>query len=75
MCGKVQFDCNLLQEWELTSNTFQGGLKAVIWTDVIQSFVMYGSILAVCIKGTLDVGGLGVVLQRNEESGRLNAPE
>ncbi|KAH8246828.1 hypothetical protein KR032_000926, partial [Drosophila birchii] len=55
--------------------TCVGGLKAVVWTDVIQSFVMFGSILAVCIKGTLDVGGLGVVLQRNEEGGRLNAPE
>ncbi|XP_017855882.1 PREDICTED: sodium-coupled monocarboxylate transporter 1 isoform X1 [Drosophila arizonae] len=58
-----------------TFYTCVGGLKAVIWTDVIQSFVMYGSILAVCIKGTYDVGGLGVVLQRNEDSGRFNAPE
>ncbi|XP_030373600.1 sodium-coupled monocarboxylate transporter 1 isoform X1 [Scaptodrosophila lebanonensis] len=58
-----------------TFYTCVGGLKAVIWTDVIQSFVMYGSILAVCIKGTYDVGGLAVVLQRNEESGRLNAPD
>lgn len=58
-----------------TFYTCVGGLKAVIWTDVIQSFVMYGSVLTVCIKGTYDVGGLGVVLQRNQESGRLNAPE
>lgn len=53
----------------------KGGLKAVIWTDVIQSFLMYGSILVICIKGTLDVGGIEVVLQRNRDSGRLNAPE
>ncbi|XP_033245195.1 sodium-coupled monocarboxylate transporter 1 isoform X6 [Drosophila miranda] len=58
-----------------TFYTCVGGLKAVIWSDVIQSFVMFGSILVVCIKGTYDVGGLAVVLQRNEESGRLNAPE
>ncbi|XP_017144820.1 sodium-coupled monocarboxylate transporter 1 isoform X5 [Drosophila miranda] len=58
-----------------TFYTCVGGLKAVIWTDVIQSFVMFGSILAVCIKGTYDVGGLPVVLQRNEDSGRLNVPE
>ncbi|XP_033165305.1 sodium-coupled monocarboxylate transporter 1 isoform X4 [Drosophila mauritiana] len=58
-----------------TFYTCVGGLKAVVWTDVIQSFVMFGSILAVCIKGTFDVGGLGVVLQRNEEGGRLNTPE
>ncbi|XP_017848103.1 sodium-coupled monocarboxylate transporter 1 isoform X4 [Drosophila busckii] len=58
-----------------TFYTCVGGLKAVIWTDVIQSFVMYGSILTVCIKGTYDVGGLGVVLQRNNDSGRLNVPD
>ncbi|KAH8293443.1 hypothetical protein KR054_000567, partial [Drosophila jambulina] len=58
-----------------TFYTCVGGLKAVVWTDVIQSFVMFGSILAVCIKGTIDVGGLGVVLQRNEDGGRLNMPE
>uniref|UniRef100_A0A6P4FGM2 Sodium-coupled monocarboxylate transporter 1 isoform X3 n=1 Tax=Drosophila rhopaloa TaxID=1041015 RepID=A0A6P4FGM2_DRORH len=58
-----------------TFYTCVGGLKAVIWTDVIQSFVMFGSILAVCIKGTLDVGGLGVVLDRNDSGGRLNTPE
>ncbi|XP_041565103.1 sodium-coupled monocarboxylate transporter 1-like isoform X5 [Drosophila elegans] len=58
-----------------TFYTCVGGLKAVIWTDVIQSFVMFGSILAVCIKGTFDVGGLGVVLDRNVSGGRLNAPE
>ncbi|KAH8341015.1 hypothetical protein KR059_012279, partial [Drosophila kikkawai] len=58
-----------------TFYTCVGGLKAVVWTDVIQSFVMFGSILAVCIKGTFDVGGLGVVLQRNEDGGRLNMPE
>ncbi|XP_054745200.1 sodium-coupled monocarboxylate transporter 1 isoform X1 [Anastrepha obliqua] len=58
-----------------TFYTCVGGLKAVIWTDVIQSFIMYGSILAICIKGTLDIGGLDVVWQRNIESGRLNAPD
>ncbi|XP_049305334.1 sodium-coupled monocarboxylate transporter 1 [Bactrocera dorsalis] len=58
-----------------TFYTCVGGLKAVIWTDVVQSFIMYGSIVTICIKGTLDVGGLDVVLQRNRESGRLNMPD
>lgn len=57
-----------------TFYTCVGGLKAVVWTDVTQSFVMFGSILAVCIKGTFDVGGLDVVLERNAEGGRLNSP-
>lgn len=54
---------------------FQGGLKAVVWTDAVQSFVMYGTILTICIKGTLDLGGLGEVLERNLEGGRLIFPE
>ncbi|XP_036321356.1 sodium-coupled monocarboxylate transporter 1 isoform X2 [Rhagoletis pomonella] len=61
-----------------TFYTCVGGLKAVIWTDVVQSFIifiMYGSILAICIKGTIDVGGLDVVWKRNSESGRLNTPD
>lgn len=53
----------------------QGGLKAVVWTDAIQSAVMYGTILTICIKGTLDLGGLSVVLERNWQGGRLRLPE
>uniref|UniRef100_T1PAY5 Sodium:solute symporter family protein n=1 Tax=Musca domestica TaxID=7370 RepID=T1PAY5_MUSDO len=58
-----------------TFYTCVGGLKAVIWTDAIQSVVMYGTILIICIKGTLDLGGLGAVLQRNWEGGRLKIPD
>ncbi|XP_055907808.1 sodium-coupled monocarboxylate transporter 1 [Eupeodes corollae] len=55
--------------------TMVGGLKAVIWTDVIQTFIMLGSIILVIIKGTIDVGGIGVVWQRNFDSGRIEIPE
>ncbi|KAH8417108.1 hypothetical protein KR222_003258 [Zaprionus bogoriensis] len=55
--------------------TTVGGLKAVVWTDVIQTVIMVGAVLFVVIKGTIDVGGLGVVIQRNLESGRLEWPE
>ena len=55
--------------------TSVGGLKAVVWSDAVQSFVMFGTVLVVCIKGTLDVGGLRLVLERNWQGGRLNAPE
>lgn len=44
-------------------------------TDVIQSFVMFGSIILLIIKGTIDLGGFGVLWQRNLEGGRLNFPE
>ncbi|KAI8129726.1 Sodium-coupled monocarboxylate transporter 1 [Lucilia cuprina] len=58
-----------------TIYTCIGGIKGVIWTDVLQGFIMVGSLAFVSIKGTIDVGGLGTVYQRNMESGRLVAPE
>lgn len=56
-------------------NNFQGGIKGVIWTDVLQSFIMIGSMGFVIIKGTVDLGGMGVVYDRNLASGRIQAPE
>jgi solute carrier family 5 (sodium-coupled monocarboxylate transporter), member 8/12 len=51
------------------------GIKAVIWTDVFQIIVMYGVMLLIMVKGTMDVGGLGFVFEKNMESGRLERPE
>ncbi|KRG01432.1 sodium-coupled monocarboxylate transporter 1 isoform X3 [Drosophila mojavensis] len=55
--------------------TTVGGLKAVVWTDVIQTIIMVGAIIIVVIKGTLNAGGLSAVIQRNLETGRLEWPE
>ncbi|XP_054745208.1 sodium-coupled monocarboxylate transporter 1 isoform X2 [Anastrepha obliqua] len=55
--------------------TCVGGLKAVVWTDVLQTVVMVGSIILVIIKGTADVGGLAIVWQRNLEGRRIEVPE
>nr|XP_022913639.1 sodium-coupled monocarboxylate transporter 1 [Onthophagus taurus] len=54
--------------------TSLGGIKAVVLTDVIQTLVMIGAMLLVAIKGTLDIGGIGVVWNRNLESGRIEGP-
>ncbi|CAL1679277.1 unnamed protein product [Lasius platythorax] len=54
--------------------TCVGGLKAVVWTDFIQTFLMFGSMLLIIIKGTVDVGGFSLVIRRNLESGRLEFP-
>ncbi|XP_078051192.1 sodium-coupled monocarboxylate transporter 1 [Augochlora pura] len=54
--------------------TCVGGIRAVVWTDFIQTFIMFGSMLLIIIKGTSDVGGLSVVVRRNLESGRLELP-
>lgn len=55
--------------------TCLGGIKAVIWTDVIQIVVMYGVMLLIIIKGTLAVGGFWTVVDRNFAGGRIEAPE
>ncbi|KAH9631487.1 hypothetical protein HF086_004648 [Spodoptera exigua] len=54
--------------------TSAGGLQAVVWTDVIQITAMFGAMALVAIKGTIDVGGIGVVFQRNLDSGRIEMP-
>ncbi|CAG2053158.1 unnamed protein product [Timema podura] len=49
----------------------EGGIKAVVWTDLLQSFVTVGSIIAVIVIGILDVGGFSTVWERSEEGERL----
>ncbi|XP_065344867.1 sodium-coupled monocarboxylate transporter 2-like [Cloeon dipterum] len=51
--------------------TSLGGLRAVVWTDTLQSFSMISGVLVVTILGTLDVGGIGVVMERAANTDRL----
>uniref|UniRef100_A0A336K9Y8 CSON001903 protein n=1 Tax=Culicoides sonorensis TaxID=179676 RepID=A0A336K9Y8_CULSO len=51
-----------------------GGIKAVVWTDVIQGVVMIGSLTLVAVKATIEVGGLNFVLEKNYQSGRIEVP-
>lgn len=55
--------------------TCLGGIKAVVWTDVIQIILMYCVMILIAIKGTMSVGGLSVVIDRNYQSGRFEEPE
>lgn len=48
----------------------KGGLKAVVWSDTIQIFLMIGSVATLVIKGVIDVG-IENVWQRNINSSRL----
>ena len=50
---------------------FQGGIKAVMWTDAFQAIMMFGSFLAVIIKGNADAGGSHVVFDRNYQTRRI----
>lgn len=55
--------------------TCVGGLKAVVWTDVVQLMMMFGAICLVMVKGTADIGGWDVVWDRASSGQRLEAPE
>ncbi|XP_073828190.1 sodium-coupled monocarboxylate transporter 2-like [Musca autumnalis] len=52
--------------------TMLGGIKAVVWTDVVQAGIMVTSVVLVGIMGTIKVGGLGKVFELAEEGGRLD---
>jgi Na+/proline symporter len=56
--------------------TCVGGLKAVVWTDVVQTFSMFGALVLVAVKGTMDLkdGGVGVVISNALNTSRLEAP-
>ncbi|NWR40354.1 SC5A5 protein, partial [Tachuris rubrigastra] len=53
----------------------QGGMKAVIWTDVFQVFVMLSGFIAVVIRGSLLVGGPAKVLGIAANGSRVNFGE
>uniref|UniRef100_A0A7M4DXY7 Solute carrier family 5 member 5 n=1 Tax=Crocodylus porosus TaxID=8502 RepID=A0A7M4DXY7_CROPO len=50
----------------------QGGMKAVVWTDVFQVFVMLSGFVAIAIQGTLMVGSPGAVLSAAYNHSRVN---
>jgi len=54
-----------------TFYTALGGLKAVLWTDTFQVFVMFAGLFAIVIKGTRDVGGLTAAWDYFDKSGRV----
>ncbi|CAM4701120.1 sodium/iodide cotransporter [Caretta caretta] len=55
-----------------TFYTTIGGMKAVIWTDVFQVFVMLSGFIAILIQGTLLVGSPGAVLEIASNHSRVN---
>ncbi|KAJ3634046.1 hypothetical protein MTP99_010956 [Tenebrio molitor] len=52
--------------------TTLGGLKAVVWTDTIQTVMMFGALTAVMFMGVSSVGGFGEVWRRSEDGGRID---
>lgn len=54
--------------------TCVGGLKAVVWTDVVQAILMFGAMILIIVKGSYDIGGPGIVWERAWNSGRIESP-
>ncbi|XP_060804661.1 sodium-coupled monocarboxylate transporter 1-like [Amyelois transitella] len=54
--------------------TCLGGLKAVVWTDVIQTVIMVGAMILVNIKGSFMVGGFDEVILKNWNTSRIELP-
>ncbi|XP_076643027.1 sodium-coupled monocarboxylate transporter 2 [Halictus rubicundus] len=52
--------------------TTLGGLKAVVWTDAVQTIVMFGGVVLVAVYGTIRVGGLDFVWEKNRDTGRID---
>lgn len=55
--------------------SLQGGLKAVIWTDVFQTLVMFLGQLVVIIVGSAKVGGLARVWEVASEEHLISGIE
>ncbi|NXL00113.1 SC5A6 protein, partial [Mesembrinibis cayennensis] len=58
-----------------TLYTTLGGLKAVIWTDVFQTLVMFAGQLAVIVVGAQRVGGMARVWRLAEQEGKISGIE
>ncbi|XP_035227704.1 sodium-coupled monocarboxylate transporter 2-like [Stegodyphus dumicola] len=54
-----------------TFYTSIGGMKAVVWTDLFQSLVMYASVIVIVVKGAMDLGGFSAVWEKSVEGGRI----
>lgn len=54
---------------------WQGGMKAVVWTDVVQGVVMMLSMVLVISFGLQKIGGIATAWDRAVDGGRVFAPE
>ncbi|TVK90480.1 Sodium-coupled monocarboxylate transporter 1 [Bagarius yarrelli] len=54
------------------TSTYEGGLKAVIWTDVFQMAIMLAGFIAVISRGAVLQGGLKKIWDDSYKGGRLD---
>lgn len=44
----------------------------MLWTDVLQGIIMFGSMITVIVVGVVQVGGFGILWSRVADAGRTN---
>lgn len=49
----------------------QGGLRAVLWTDTFQTFVVVGGLIGIIVMGCNRLGGMGEVWRISQEGQRI----
>ena len=54
-----------------SGTVFQGGMKAVMWTDLLQIIIMFAGMISIVIKGSIDAGGFGAVWETARKGDRL----
>ena len=52
-------------------DVWQGGMKAVMWTDVFQIFIMFAGLIAILIKGSAELGGFDNVWKYMKDGERV----
>ncbi len=57
-----------------TTFALSGGMKAVVWTDVVQFFVLFGGVLTAGAIAVVKAGGLGKVLTIAVQAGKFDPP-
>ena len=62
-----------LSKLKVTKNLFlfQGGVKAVVYTDVLQILIMFLGLIAVVVIACIDVGGVSQVFKIANEGQRI----
>ena len=50
-------------------------MKAVLWTDTLQLFIMFAGLFTVFISGTIKAGGVSEIYRVSQQSGRLDIIE
>jgi SSS family solute:Na+ symporter len=65
------YACILIMGVLSTLYTAMGGMEAVVWTDVLQTFVLFGGMLIAVFVVAAEVGGFGTVLDVAVANGKI----